>query len=108
MEELDASFLSWARLSVLVNRNPTYEFSMQRGLRQGHPLSPFLLIIFMEALNVMMLEALEKGVFHGFKISNDQVKILISSLLMTTCLSVIGLQTMLEICFSYCVVFLMP
>ncbi|KAJ0668540.1 putative RNA-directed DNA polymerase [Helianthus annuus] len=55
------------RASVLVNGSPTSEFKLQRGLRQGDPLSPFLFILAMEALDVIMTRARERGVFEGVK-----------------------------------------
>lgn len=67
--------VSLARISVLVNGSPTDEFSMQRGLRQCDPLSPLLFIIALEAVNVMMVEAIEKGVFNGFKVGNDRIEV---------------------------------
>jgi len=40
--------------SVLVNGSPIDEFPLERRLRQGNPLSPFLFFIAIEGLNVIM------------------------------------------------------
>ncbi|GJZ67828.1 reverse transcriptase domain, reverse transcriptase zinc-binding domain protein [Tanacetum coccineum] len=55
--------LSSASISVLVNGTPSKEFHMERGLRQGDPLSPFLFLLVVEALQVSILEACNKGLF---------------------------------------------
>ncbi|GJU73341.1 putative RNA-directed DNA polymerase, eukaryota, reverse transcriptase zinc-binding domain protein [Tanacetum coccineum] len=69
------SCLNSSFASVLINRSPTKEFKVERDLRQGDPLSPFLFILAIEALNVVMLEAKNKNIFKGIEVGNDKVYI---------------------------------
>jgi hypothetical protein len=62
--------LSSASSSILINGSPTSEFKIQRGLRQGDPLSPFLFIIAMEGLHVAMEDAMAAGLYKGFNINS--------------------------------------
>jgi hypothetical protein len=55
-------------VSVLVNGSLTDEFNLERGLRQGDPLSSFLFLLVAEGLNVMMIAMVENGVFSGYKV----------------------------------------
>ncbi|XP_021985349.1 uncharacterized protein LOC110881378 [Helianthus annuus] len=62
------SIIRNSRASVLVNGSPSCEFSCQRGLRPGDPLSPFLFILAMDGLTRIMRRACELGVFHGIRV----------------------------------------
>lgn len=53
-------------VSVLVNRCPTEEIRLQKGLRQGDPLAAFLFLIVAEGLSMMMCRVVEVGKFSGF------------------------------------------
>jgi hypothetical protein len=57
-----------ATASVLVNGSPTDEFSLERGLHQGDPLSPFLFLLAAEGLNVLMKAMVENNIFTGYRI----------------------------------------
>ncbi|CAJ2627985.1 unnamed protein product [Trifolium pratense] len=60
-----------ATASVLVNGSPTDEFPLQRGLRQGDPLSPFLFLLAAEGLNVLMEAMIAQNMFTGYKIGEQ-------------------------------------
>ncbi|GJV63669.1 putative RNA-directed DNA polymerase [Tanacetum coccineum] len=66
-----SSCLSSASVSVLINGSPSKEFKMERGLRQGDRLSPFLFMIVAEALQVMIIEACNKGILKGLSLGDD-------------------------------------
>ncbi|GJZ65980.1 RNA-directed DNA polymerase, eukaryota, reverse transcriptase zinc-binding domain protein [Tanacetum coccineum] len=71
-----------ATSSILINGSPTREFNINRGLRQGDPLSPFLFIIAMEGLHVAMEDAKAAGLFQdsGLKINFHKSKLLVLDL----------------------------
>jgi len=58
--------VSTTTVSILVNGSPTDEFPMQRGLRQGDPLSPFLFLLIAEGLNVMMKSVVDNNLYTGY------------------------------------------
>ena len=69
------SCLRSTSISILVNGSPTREFSMERGVRQGDPLSPFLFILAAEGLNALIKEAVSKNIFKGIRVGEDRVMV---------------------------------
>ncbi|GKC24381.1 hypothetical protein Tco_1026531 [Tanacetum coccineum] len=62
-------------ISILVNGSPSAEFKMERGIRQGDPLSSFLFFLVAEALQMATLEACNMGFFNGLKINLSKSRI---------------------------------
>ncbi|XP_057790730.1 uncharacterized protein LOC131007831 [Salvia miltiorrhiza] len=56
--------LSSASANVLVNGSPSGEFDLERGLRQGDPLSPFLFLIVAEGLHALIEGATVRGLIQ--------------------------------------------
>jgi hypothetical protein len=57
-----------ATASVLVNGSPTGEFTLEQGLRQGDPVSPFLFLLAAEGLSVMMRAVVHTNLFTGYTV----------------------------------------
>ncbi|XP_071688162.1 uncharacterized mitochondrial protein AtMg01250-like [Rutidosis leptorrhynchoides] len=70
-----SSCLESATISILVNGSPTNEFKLQRGVRQGDPLSPFLFILAAEGLYLLMKAAVRHNMFEGIEVGNDKISI---------------------------------
>jgi hypothetical protein len=61
------SLVSMTSYSLLVNGAPTKPFWPSRSIRQGDPLSPFLLILMMERLSRSIKSATTTGEITGIK-----------------------------------------
>jgi hypothetical protein len=62
-------------LSVLVNGSPTEEINIQRGLKQGDLLAPFLFLIVAEGFSGVMCKAVDVGSFKGLMIGREPVRV---------------------------------
>jgi hypothetical protein len=60
--------LSTASTKILINGRPSQRICQARGLRQGDPLSPFLFVLTMEALNAMFKEADARGLLSPLRV----------------------------------------
>ncbi|GKV45492.1 hypothetical protein SLEP1_g52564 [Rubroshorea leprosula] len=67
--------LQSSMISILVNGSPTKQFSVNKGIRQGDPLSPFLFLLVVEGLNGLMQLAVDKDLFKGVRIGNGNVAV---------------------------------
>lgn len=57
------------RYSLVINDGVAESFIPSRGVRQGDPLSPFLLIICAEGLSRLLYDAKSNRVILGYKVS---------------------------------------
>ncbi|RYQ86962.1 hypothetical protein Ahy_B10g106568 [Arachis hypogaea] len=64
-----------ASISILVNGSPSKPFNMQRGLRQGDPLSPFLFVLVVDVLNRMIGEAVRNGRISPLLVGRDNIEL---------------------------------
>ncbi|XP_058756961.1 uncharacterized mitochondrial protein AtMg01250-like [Vicia villosa] len=68
---MEATIFS-SNMFVLVNGSTTNEFKVEKGLRQGDPLSPFLFVLVTEVLTALMRKAIAIGEFQAFKINGEE------------------------------------
>ena len=68
-------YLRSASISILINGSPSKPFRMERGLRQGDPLSPFLFTIIAEVLSRMLQKASSLGLIRGLSVGKQNIYI---------------------------------
>ena len=71
--------ISTASFLVLINGSPAGFFPSSRGLKQGDPLSSYLFIIGMEALNCLINRAIEGNYLSDSKIADRRGEELVIS-----------------------------
>ena len=67
--------VSTASVSILINGSPCAPFKLQRGLRQGDPLSPFLFVLIAESLNQIIMKATDLSLWKGIGVGNGELNI---------------------------------
>lgn len=75
MEELDSLLCNAASTSILVKGSPTPPFKLQRELRQGDPLSPFLFDLVVESLSQLIQKATSLGLWEGIEVCKNGFKL---------------------------------
>ncbi|XP_058768566.1 uncharacterized mitochondrial protein AtMg01250-like [Vicia villosa] len=70
MKWMDACIFT-SHVSSLVNGSAMKDFKVQKGLRQGDPLYPFLFVLAMEGLTVLVRKSVEMGDFKPFKYGEE-------------------------------------
>lgn len=60
-------------ISILINGSPTEEINIQRGLKQGDLLAPFLFLLVVEGFSGLMRNAVERNLFKGFMLVSGGV-----------------------------------
>ncbi|XP_016207494.1 uncharacterized protein LOC107647967 [Arachis ipaensis] len=64
-----------ASISILINGSPSKPFKMERGLRQGDLLLPFLFVLVVDVLNRMIGEAVRNGQISPFLVGQDNIEL---------------------------------
>jgi hypothetical protein len=62
-------------MSVLINGSPTEEINIQRDLKQGDPLAPFLFLLVAEGLGGIFRRAIGRNRFRGFRVGGSEVTV---------------------------------
>ena len=64
-----------ASLSILLNGSPLKPFKMEKGLRQGDPLSPYLFILVSEALVCLLKKAEDANLIEPVHIGKEKISL---------------------------------
>ncbi|XP_072062197.1 uncharacterized mitochondrial protein AtMg01250-like [Arachis hypogaea] len=67
--------ISTCSMSMLINGSPSKPFKMERGLRQGDPLSPFLFVLVVDVLHRMIGEAVRNRRISPLMVGRDHIEL---------------------------------
>ena len=67
--------LTSAHTFMFVNGSHTSESRVEKGIRQGDPLSPSPFILVLEVINVVLIDAKNKNLFHGIEVGKEKVQV---------------------------------
>lgn len=62
-------------MSILVNGSPMDEISIQRELKQGDLLTPFLILFVVDGFSGLIQTAVSLNMFEGFQFSSENVEV---------------------------------
>lgn len=68
---------SQSSTSIVINGSPTKSIRLQKGVKQGVPLSLFLFVVAVEGLKRLIDKAISVGILSGFQVSNNAPQTLI-------------------------------
>jgi len=75
---LSRKWIAWMKgcvfgdsMSVLVNGSPTVEINIEKGLKQGDPLAPFLFLLVVEGFRGLMRNVVRINMFQGLRFHED-------------------------------------
>lgn len=68
-------FHQFSTLVVLFNGCPTQEISIQRGLKQGGPLAPFLFLLVVEGLSGLISRVVEMHLLSSVRVGSPELVI---------------------------------
>lgn len=61
------------RISIMLNGTPTSPFSLEKGVRQGDPISSFLFAMVSKSLTYILNTANMQGLIKGVKVGRDHI-----------------------------------
>lgn len=62
-------------MSILVNGSPTDEISIEKGLKQGDLLAPFLFLFVAEGFSGLMQNVVSLNMFEDYQFSSENVEV---------------------------------
>jgi hypothetical protein len=67
--------VTYVSFSILINGQPSHSYKPNRGIRQGDPLSPYLIILCADVFSSMISTKQDQSLINGLSIAQNAPKI---------------------------------